>query len=245
MNLISKSRMLVRVLALSVLVATLIGCGFVASVPWIRNADNNQVVNIGDSIFAMSGEIQEYLHSYAGQTFRRYSVSGAQMSGGVLAPTIRSQYESARSDDPNIDTIFMDGCGNDILVPAIAFDPYRCKTRRGGLSSKCKGLIDDLYVDCVNLLNDMYADGVDHVIWQGYYYTKNTWLLRLDSLEEAIDYGDMRVAQACQNSAMDTTFIDPRWTVNDRDIKTDAIHPKRSGSKKLADLMWPVLEPLL
>jgi len=245
MNLFSKSRMLVRVLALSILVAILIGCGFGASVPWIRNADNNQVVNIGDSIFALSGEIQEYLHSYAGQTFRRYSVTGAEITGGVMAPSIRSQYETARGDDPNIDIIFMDACGNDILIPALAFDPYKCKTRRGELSSRCKDLIDDLYVESVDLLNDMYADGVENVIWQGYYYPKDSWLMKLDCMAEAIDYGDMRLLQACQNSAMNTTFIDTRWTVNDSDIKTDAIHPKRSGSKKLADLMWPVLEPLL
>lgn len=238
----------VRIIVVSVLALTLIGCGFVSSVPWIRNADNNQVVNIGDSIFALSGEIQDFLHDYAGQTFRRYAVSGAELTGGVLAPSVYSQYNTAKSDDPNIDIIFMDAGGNDILLPAIAFDPYDCKTQWyewGRLSSSCKNFIDDLYVDGVNLLNDMYADGVDHVIFQGYYYTKNTWLMQLDDLEEAIDYGDGKLALACQNSAVNCTFIDPRSTINDSDIKSDAIHPTTSGSQKLADLIWPVLAPLL
>jgi len=235
----------------AVLILTMIGCGFVASVPWIRNADNNQVVNIGDSIFALSGEIQEFLHSYAGETFRRYAVSGAELTGGALAPSVASQYDTAKADNPNIDVIFMDAGGNDILLPAIAFDPYDCRTQWyewGRLSDSCKSFIDDIYVDAVNLLNEMYADGVDHVIYQGYYYTKDTWVMQLDNLEEAVDYGDMRLAQACQNSAYapgDCTFIDPRWAINDSDIKSDAIHPKTSGSEKLADLMWPVLEPLL
>jgi len=247
-HLIFKSRTFVRLFVVSALVLTLIGCGFVASVPWIRNADNNQVVNIGDSIFALSGEIQDFLHSYAGETFRRYSVSGAEITGGVIAPSVYSQYNTARGDNSNIDIIFMDGGGNDILVPAIAFDPYDCKTQWyewGKLSSSCKNLVDDIYVDTVNLLNDMYADGVDHVIYQGYYYTKNTWLLQLDDLEEAIDYGDLKLSQACQNSVVNCTFIDPRSTIKDSDIKTDAIHPKTSGSLKLANLMWPVLAPLL
>ncbi|MBN2297173.1 MAG: SGNH/GDSL hydrolase family protein [Deltaproteobacteria bacterium] len=225
----------------------MIGCGFVASVPWIRNADNNQVVNLGDSIFALSGEIQGFLHDYAGETFRRYSVSGAELTGGILAPSVYSQYNTARGDNPNIDIIFMDAGGNDILLPAMAFDPYDCKTQWyewGRLSSSCKSFIDDLYVDAVNLLNDMYADGVDHVIYQGYYYTKNALFL-LDDLEEAIDYGDMRLAQACQNSAVDCTFIDPRSTIKDSDIISDGIHPATSGSLKLANLMWPVLAPLL
>ncbi len=100
-------------------------------------------------------------------------------------------------------------------------------------------------MDGVNLLNDMAADGVDNVIYQGYYYTKDTWLLRLDSLEEAVDYGDLRLSQACQNSAVDCIFIDPRSAINDGDIKSDAIHPKTSGSEKLANLIWPVLAPML
>jgi len=237
-----------RFFLIPVLIITMIGCGFVASVPWIRNADNNQVVNLGDSIFALSGEINDFLHSYAGQTFRRYAVSGAELSGGILAPSLYSQYATAKSDNPNIDTIIMDGGGNDILLPAIAFDPYDCKTQWyewGRLSGSCKNFIDDIYVDCVNLLNNMHADGVDNVIYQGYYYTKNTWLLRLDDLEEAIDYGDAKLSLACQNSSVNCTFIDPRFVVNDGDIKSDAIHPKTSGSQKLANLIWPVLEPML
>ena len=45
------------------------------SVPIITNASRNDVVNLGDSIFALSGKIQDYLHSWSGQTFRRYALS--------------------------------------------------------------------------------------------------------------------------------------------------------------------------
>lgn len=245
---IVKSKKVIRFIIAPLLVLALVGCGFVASVPWITNADNNSVVNIGDSIFALSGEINDYLHSYAGQTFRRYAVSGAELAGGILAPDLFSQYNTAKCDDPNIDTIIMDGGGNDILLPVLTmFDPYDCKTQWyewGRLSNSCKNFIDDLYVDGVDLLNDMHADGVDNVIYLGYYYTKNAWV-RLDDLEEAIDYGDTRLSQACAYSAANCTFIDPRWVINDGDIKSDAIHPKTSGSLKIANLIWPVLSPLL
>jgi hypothetical protein len=245
-----KSHLKIGRIAIAVsLVITLVGCGFVASVPWIRNASMNNVVNLGDSIFALSGEIQDFLHSYSRQTFRRYAVSGAELIGGVLAPSVYSQYDIAKSDNANIDTIFMDGGGNDILLPVITlFDPYDCKTQWyewGKLSSTCKNFIDDIYVDCVNLLNDMYADGVDHVIFQGYYYTKNAWYNSLDDLEEAIDYGDVKLKQACQYSAVNCQFIDPRSTIKDSDIISDGIHPATSGSQKLANLMWPKLSPLL
>jgi lysophospholipase L1-like esterase len=99
-------------------------------------------------------------------------------------------------------------------------------------------------VDGVDLLNDMHADGVTDVIFLGYYYTKNG-LFALDDLEEAVDYGDGKLAQACAYSAANCSFIDPRSTIRDSDIILDGIHPTTSGSNKLADLIWPVLAPKL
>lgn len=232
------------------LAAALTGCGGAGGLlsnPRVSDADNDQVVTIGDSIFALSGELQDFLEGYAGQTFRRYTLSGAELSGGSLATSIEDQYQIARSDNPAIDTVVMDGGGNDILIPAIMFDPYDCKTQWyefGQLSSSCKNLIDDIYVDGVNLLNDMHADGVDHVIYLGYYYTKNGLFL-LDSMEEAVDYGDAKLAQACSYSAVNCQFVDPRSSINDSDIIADGIHPDTGGSQKLANLIWPKLQPLL
>lgn len=233
-----------------VLAAVLTGCGGAGGLlsnPRVVDADNDQVITIGDSIFALSGELQDFLEQDAGQTFRRYTLSGAELAGGAVATSIVDQYQIARSDNPAIDTVVMDGGGNDILIPAIMFDPYDCKTQWyefGRLSGSCKDLINDIYVDGVNLLNDMHADGVDHVIYLGYYYTKNGLFL-LDSMEEAVDYGDTRLAQACQYSAVNCQFIDPRSTINDSDIIADGIHPNTTGSRKLANLIWPRLQPLL
>lgn len=242
-------RPFVRVAIPVILVLTLIGCGFVASVPWIRSAEKNHVVNIGDSIFALSGEIQEFLHAYSGTTFRRYAVSGAELTGGIMAPSVASQYNIAKLDDPNIDTILMDGGGNDILLPVLtSFDPYNCRTQWyqfGRLSSRCKNFIDDIYVECVDLLNQMAADKVGEVVYLGYYYTKNTWLLQLANLKQAIDYGNLRLSQACDYSAVGCTFVDPRPVITNSDILVDAIHPTRSGSEKIANLIWPVLGPRL
>ncbi|SFM36860.1 SGNH/GDSL hydrolase family protein [Marinobacter zhejiangensis] len=233
-----------------VLAAGLTGCGGAGGLlsnPRVSDADNDQVVTIGDSIFALSGELQDFLEQDAGQTFRRYTLSGAELAGGAVATSIVDQYQIARSDNPAIDTIVMDGGGNDILIPAIMFDPYDCKTQWyefGQLSSSCKNLINDIYVDGVNLLNDMHADGVDNVIYLGYYYTKNGLFL-LDSMEEAVDYGDYRLAQACRYSAVNCQFVDPRSAINDSDIIADGIHPTTTGSRKLASLIWPKLQPLL
>jgi lysophospholipase L1-like esterase len=228
-------------------VASGCGLGFLASAPWIRNADNNDVVVLGDSIWALSGEIQANLHAWNGGTFRNYAVSGAELIGGVIAPSVVQQYDIAMSDNPNSTILVMDGGGNDILLPAVAFDPYDCLTQWyewGRLSSSCKNFIDDIYVDGVNFLNDVHADGFTDIVFLGYYYTKNG-LLWVDDLKEAIDYGDARLAQACQYSAADCTFVDPRSTIRDRDITLDGVHPNSTGSRKLAELIWPVLQPKL
>jgi len=242
---------MLRLFATVLVAAGITGCGGVGSLvsnDRVSDADNDQVVTIGDSIFALSGELQDFLEGYAGETFRRYTISGAEITGGIYATDIATQFEIAKNDNSNIDTIIMDGAGNDILIPIITlFDWYNCKTewyQWWGLSSSCKSQIDDLYVDVVNVLNNIDASGVDNVIFLGYYHTKNA-LLWLDDVEEAIDYGDMRLAQACANSSANCTFIDPRSAINDGDIILDGIHPATSGSRKLADLIWPVLSPLL
>lgn len=230
--------------------AALVGCGGpggLASNARVSDADNDQVIAIGDSIFALSGKLQDNLEAYAGETFRRYTLSGAELEGGLLATSIVDQYAIAKNDDPDIDTVLMDGGGNDILIPAILLDPYNCKTewyQFGYLSRQCRNYIDDVYVESVNLLNKMHADDVQNVVYLGYYYTKDA-LLFLDSMEEAIDYGDLRLSQACDFSVVDCSFVDPRSTINDSDIILDGIHPNAQGSRKLADLTWPVLEPLL
>lgn len=238
-----------RGMIFAVLVSSMTGCGLgvLLSAPWIPDADDDRVLFLGDSIFALSGEIQQNLHARAGGTFRNYTTSGAELIGGILAPSVVEQYEMALADPVFSPIIVMDGGGNDILLPAIALDPYDCLTQWyewGRLSSRCKSFIDDIYVDGVDILNDLAADGVTDVIYLGYYYTKNG-VFALDALEEAVDYGDARLAQACANSVVDCTFVDPRSTIRDRDILIDGIHPTTTGSNKLADLIWPVLAPKL
>jgi hypothetical protein len=241
--------LLIVSMALCLLVSAC-GAGFLASVPWIRNATCNDVVNLGDSIFALSGEESDYLHSWSGQTFRRYAVSGAEIAGGILAPDVGSQYATAKSDNSNIKTIIMDGGGNDILIPAAMFDPYNCKVdwwEWGRLSSKCKRLINDVYVDTVNVLNQMGRDGVDNIIFQGY-YTPKFGLIGTTKLKKAVDYGDYKLAQAVNNATAANNyrvFLDPRPYFSNSDIIIDGIHPTKSGSKKLATLVWAELGPLL
>jgi len=225
---------------LAVIIAT--GCSLI-SVPVITSASRNDVVNLGDSIYALSGKIQDYLHSWSGQTFRRYALSGSMVSH------ISDQYDEAKADDSNINTIFMDAGGNDILIPANLFDPYNCKVDwwESGLSSTCKNLINDVYVDVVNLLNEMGRDGVDNIIYLGYYHVKNG-LFATTGLNQAVDYGDAKLSLAVTNATAASNyrvFLDPRPYVTSSDIIYDGVHPNDSGSYKCAQLIWAKLQPKL
>ena len=239
---IFKSGSLLHAFAFLVLFLAAAGCSLL-SVSEIRNATRNDVVNLGDSIYALSGKIHDNLQSWAGETFRRYALSGSMMSH------IADQYDKARGDDPNIQTIFMDAGGNDILIPATLFDPYNCKVDwwESGLSSSCKSLINDVYVDAVNLLNQMGRDGVDNIICLGYYRLKNG-IIGSTKLNPAVDYGDAKIALAVQNAVAAPNyrvFIDPRSSIVSSDITWDGVHPNDSGSYKLAALIWAKLQPLL
>lgn len=224
-----------------VVAASVVGCSGNA---YVENADRNDIITLGDSIFDLNGEIQANLESWAGQTFRNYTQSGAELSGGSFATPVDSQYATAKSTDANINTIVMNGGGNDILIPAMLFDPNRCKTRwyRPYLSSKCKSLIEDIYVTDVNLLNQMDVDGVSNIVYLGYYELPrgNT------NLNAAVNYGDAYLGYACDTATTaNCTFIDPRGHVPAADVEGDDIHPTPNGSLTLANLIWPVLQPLL
>lgn len=237
-----KSGPIVHGIAVFVLFIAVTGCSLI-SVSEIRNATRNEVVNLGDSIFALSGKIHDNLQSWAGETFRRYALSGSMVSH------IADQYAKAKGDNPNIQTVFMDAGGNDILIPATLFDPYNCRVDwwESGLSSSCRALIDDVYVDTVNLLNQMGRDGVDNIIFLGYYRLK-TGLIGSTSLNKAVDYGDAKLALAVQNATAAPNyrvFVDPRPYIVNSDITFDGVHPNDSGSRKCATLIWARLQPLL
>jgi len=226
---------MVKVAAAVLIAVSVVGCS--GSNSYVTNADRDEIITVGDSIFDLSGELQLFLEQKAGQTFRNYTQNGAKVAG------ISQQYTDAKVDDANIQTVVMDAGGNDILIPALLFDPQKCKTTwyRKNLSSTCKNFIDDIYVDVVNLLNDMNADGVNDVIYLGYYHTTGN----KTNLIQAVDYGDTKLALACTNTAANCSFVDPRSVIVAADVKSDGIHPETSGSQKLADLVWPELQPLL
>ena len=221
--------------------ASVVGC---TGNPYEESADRMDVITIGDSIFDLNGVIEDTLESYAGETFRDYTQSGAELSGGSFATAVDQQYLDARATDSNINTIVMDGGGNDILIPAMLFDPYGCRTRwyRRNPSSSCVRLVEDQYVNAVNLLNQMNVDGVSNVVWLGYYELPRGNA----NLTKALNLGDDYLGYACNvASNASCTFVDPRGTISASQVESDDIHPTPAASVILANQIWPVLQPLL
>jgi lysophospholipase L1-like esterase len=234
------TKLLLKLSASVLVLASMVACG---GNPYVDDADRDDVITIGDSIFDLSGDIQTYLEQEAGQTFRNYTQSGAMLSGGILATAIDQQYADANGANGDISTVVMNGGGNDILIPAILLDPYGCRTHwwRWNISRSCKNLVNNSYVTAVNLMNDMAADGVDDIVFLGYYTLPRSNA----NLEKAVNYGDKRLGDACANTVANCSFIDPRGTVPAEHVLGDNIHPTSEGSRTLANQIWPLLEPLL
>jgi hypothetical protein len=226
-----------------------LSCNDLLRVPQLRNADNNEIVNVGDSIFALSGDIYKVLESKAGETWRHYALSGSQMIGGLLGQPIPLQYEDARNDDPNIRVVYMDGGGNDVLLQFIAFDPYHCGQCNywfcGDISRSCKNLIDDVAVEMSDLLATMAGDGVEQVVLLGYYHGKLGLLGNIPLLNKALDYGASLTIEAAENSNGFVEYVDPRNAFRGKEfwyILPDGVHPTYQGSKVLANMIWDVID---
>ena len=236
----SRSRQLLKMAALAVVLTSLVACG---GSPYVDNADRNEIITIGDSIFDLSGDVQMFLEQDAGQTFRNYTQSGAKLDSGLLATNVTQQFLDAQAADSNIATVVMNGGGNDLLIPAMLGDPYGCRTHwwRRNLSRSCKNLADNVYVKAVSLLNQIDAAGVQDIIYMGYYEVPRS----NENLGKAVILGVEKMTSACANTVANCTYVNVLGMVPPEHVLADDIHPTIEGSRTLATQVWPHLQPLL
>lgn len=239
------------VVALSVVAMGTLGlsCDDLLSVPQLPDADNDEIVNIGDSIFALSGDIYKELEAKAGETWRHYALSGSQMIGGILGKPIPEQYQQALEDDPNIRVIYMNGGANDVLLQGLLGDPYRCRKCNywfcGGISRSCKALINDVYAESTDLLTTMFEDGVEQVVILGYYHTTIGLFGDMRDFIKATDYGAERIISGLEDTDANIEYVDPRDAFDGREwlyITIDGLHPSALGSRVLANMIWDVID---
>lgn len=185
---------------------------------------------IGDSIFALSGDIHSFLEEDLNETIDTYARSGCQVNGGSLICsrryTIPNQYDDASKR--GINTVIMNGGGNDFLLG----DGADCTTQ-----ACIEEVLTGIEQTLAGLYNDMQSDGISEIIFLGYYNTEdeqNTAINTISANYKAENYPQMGV-----------DFIDtrPAFAGNEsRYILSDGIHPTAAGSRVLADLILQELD---
>ena len=190
-------------------------------------AENNlekskQVIILGDSIFALSGEIRKELAQLSSLDIESYARNGALMKNIV------KQYGKARKN-LSARTIIMNGGGNDVLA-----NLRECQE----LSDKCKEAIDEAIDHGYEVVDKMEADGIDNIVYLGYYYTK----VLGNGLNDANDYAMEKIITFCQSISIDCHVVDTRKRLRMRGYrKLDGIHPTDRASRIMARMIWDTM----
>jgi len=185
---------------------------------------------VGDSVFALSGDIRAYLEDDLNESIDSEAKSGCQILGGNFICSrwnnIPRQYDGA--DKTGINTVIFNGGGNDFLLG----DGGDCTTQ-----ACIEGVLFDIEEAIAGMVADMKADGMDQIVYLGYYFTEdqdNNAINELSASYKAANY-----------PAMGVDFIDTRYVfVNNFPyyIESDGIHPTAAGSRILADMILNTLD---
>ena len=113
-----------------------------------------------------------------------------------------------------------------------------------------------------DMITDMYNGPSDGHVWLGYYHVKGSEVEKNEAIDYVYDFvypdlfdlsefggtpvsGSVPGYGVYDGSVLGSFEIyaaDPRSSILPSDIKSDDIHPKYSGSQKLANLIWGVME---
>jgi lysophospholipase L1-like esterase len=121
--------------------------------------DGSDVITIGDSWMSLGVRgIQQSLVAISGQPYRTYGRGGTRL----LNEAIPGQYVTAKTADPDIQTVVMTGGGNDIIqVPGLRED---CAAQ----GEQCSQVVGQILDRLSALWAEMAADGVQDVIYVQY-----------------------------------------------------------------------------
>ncbi|HYX32907.1 MAG TPA: SGNH/GDSL hydrolase family protein [Oligoflexus sp.] len=189
------------------------------------NRAANETIIIGDSIFALNGVINSELEEISSLDIDSYARNGAIMSGIVR------QYQQARANGI-ARTVIMNGGGNDVLA-----NMGNCRA----FNQTCINVIEKATSQGLDLVNQMEADGVERIFFLGYYYTTSL----ASGLEKAVDYAMSRAATLCENTTVRCEVVDTRDIMQGSgNLSWDGIHPSRTGSIKMAQLLWERMQTI-
>jgi hypothetical protein len=206
----------------------------------------SEVVMIGDSYLALSGDVKKLLTQYAleagalgeGESYRNYYVSGTQL-GGTATTVIPTQYDKAVAEDPNIKLLIMTGGGNDVLI-----GNRSCLQTSPPENTSCLDTIDASLAAAQTLFEKAAADGVTDIIYFFYPHLPEGGVLSGPAVNTTTDYAYPLVQDGCESfEALRCHFIDtrPAFEGHADYIGRDGVHPTLAGSTAIADLIWDVM----
>ncbi len=197
--------------------------------------NGSDVMVIGDSYFALSGEIVRALENEArnagvlgaNDRFRNNPVSGATLANNGIP----SQYTNGINSG-KVKYVIMDGGGNDCLQGYSA-PPYTASTP----------FIKNATDAVTNLLKQMKADGVVKVFYLFYPNPNGD----LNGLKAKLDAMRPIMQSTVANAAVkpETYFFDirPTWDGHLSEYTlSDGIHPTTAGSVATAKAMWAEMQ---
>jgi hypothetical protein len=176
---------------------------------------------IGDSVFDLSGDIQQVLKTLSGKLYKDYSVSGAKIAA------IQSQLNTALGRT-TLKTVIADGGANDILQGSMDCDS-------DPLTQGCLDVINYIGDKMEVMLQDMYVKSPNDCVWLGYYHVKGSEIEKNEAIDYCYDYAYPGIFGSTN---MDAFLVDPRPNILPIHIKSDDIHPTYDGSVILAGLIW-------
>ena len=207
--------------------STLVSLPAMASNPGISSPDT---MILGDSIFALSGDIHENLEADLDENIDTYARSGCQLTGGnILCSRLYSvENQYARADKSGIRTVIFNGGGNDIQLNSC----------RPSLSA-CMPLLNELEDRIATLVQKKRNDGIEEIIFLRYYNPPAS----AENLQDINNYSMNYKAAAYPG--MGVKFIDVRADFAGREsiyITSDGIHPTAAGSRVLSNRILQALD---
>lgn len=207
-----------------------------------RGTKASQVVMIGDSFFHITqvpDRIWENARSAgalgADETYRRYYLSGMMMAG-----QIPSQYETAKSEDPDIEYLLVVGGGNDALV-----GDRSCLLQAPPANSGCGNTIDAALTGMKELLEEAYADGVKGVVVPFYPHMPTVGIFQgyAPAINETLAYAEPLARQVCEEAKVPCVFVSTvaAFEGHPEYLNPADVHASPEGSKVIADLMWKAM----
>ena len=233
----------IPIILFSVAVFALGGCSWDFNNP---RADEWDVQIVGDSVFDLSGDIHSVLRDLSGKSYKDRSVSGAKIAA------ISNQLSKAESRS-TLNTVIADGGANDILQGSMDCDS-------DPLTQGCLDVLDYISDYMWSMIVDMYYGPSDYHVWMGYYHVTGSDAEKNEAIDYTYDnlypdlfdftpYGGTMFAGSTgygdyygsDLGAFSIAVADPRDYIVPGDLKSDGIHPKYSGSYKLANMIWGVM----